>query len=105
MPIEIDEGNVKQGLLGLVLTLTEIIRDALRLQAIKRIEGGSLSEEEVERLGQALIELDTAIDEIKREHGVTEAVRSVREGLDDVVDDALDQMLNADRWLEEVETH
>ena len=50
------------------------------------MEGGSLREEQIERLGNALLELDRAIDQIKEEQGVSEAVRSVRDGLDDLVD-------------------
>ena len=89
MAINIDEKKLKHGLLGLVLALIEIIRDALRLQAVRRVEGGSLTEEEVERLGNAFIELDKAIEQIKREQGISEAVANVREGLDDLVDEAL----------------
>ncbi|HHT9126360.1 MAG TPA: gas vesicle protein K [Candidatus Brocadiia bacterium] len=92
--IEIDEKNVKQGVLGLVLALVEIIRDALKLQALKRIEGKSLTEEEVDRLGRALMDLDVAIEQIKEEHGVGEAVQNIRSGLDDIVDDVLNQLIN-----------
>jgi hypothetical protein len=103
MPVDIDEDNLKQGVLGLVIALVEVIKDALNLQAIKRMEGGSLSEEEMERLGEALMDLDTAIDEIKKEQGVTESVKSVRDGLDSIVDDVLDKMVNPERWKEEAE--
>ena len=103
MVLDIDEKSLKHGVLGLVIALVEVIRDALNLQAMKRIEGGSLTEEEVERLGQALMDLDTAIEEIKREQGIVESVRSVRDGLDDLVDDVLDQMINPQRWKEEAE--
>ncbi|MBU3912590.1 MAG: gas vesicle protein K, partial [Nanoarchaeota archaeon] len=82
--IDIDEKNLKHGLLGLVIALVEVIRDALRLQAVRRIEGKSLTEEEIERLGAALAELDKAIEQMKEEQGVTEAVKSVRDGLDEV---------------------
>lgn len=100
MPIDIDEKNLKHGVLGLVVALVEIIKDALRLQALKRMEGGSLTEEEVNRLGEALMDLDTAIDEMKEEQGISESVKSVREGLDDIVDDLLDKMINPERWDE-----
>lgn len=86
MKLEIDDKELKHGLLGLVIALVEVIRDTLRAQALRRMDGGSLTEEEVERLGSALIELDRAIDKIKEEQGVSEAVRSVRDGLDDLVD-------------------
>jgi len=101
--VDIDEKDLKHGLLGLVVALVEIIRDALKLQAIKRMEGGSLTEEEMERLGQALMELDIAIEEIKEEQGIVESVKSVRDGLDEIVDDVLDRMINPKRWGPEVE--
>ena len=94
MPIDIDEKNLKHGVLGLVIALVEIIKEALRLQALKRMEGGSLTEEEIDRLGRALMDLDTAIEEIKKEQGVSESVKSVRDGLDNIVDDLLDKMIN-----------
>jgi len=103
MVLDINEDNLKQGVLGLVIALVEIIRDALRIQAFKRIESGSLTEEECERLGKALMELDEAIEGIKKEQGVTESVRAVRDGLDSIVDDVLDKFINPERWAEEYE--
>lgn len=103
MVVDIDEKSLKHGVLGLVIALVEVIRDALNLQAMKRMEGGSLTEEEVERLGQALMDLDIAIEEIKEEQGIVESVRSVRDGLDEIVDDVLDRMINPQRWKEEAE--
>ena len=103
MVVDIDEKSLKHGVLGLVIALVEIIRDALKLQAMKRMEGGSLTEEEMERLGRALMDLDIAIEEIKEEQGIVESVRSVRDGLDEVVDDVLDRMINPENWKEESE--
>ena len=103
MVVDIDEKNLKHGVLGLVIALVEIIRDALNLQAMKRMEGGSLTEEEMERLGETFMELDTAIEEIKEQQGIIESVRSVRDGLDEVVDDVLDKMINPERLRQEVE--
>ncbi len=103
MPIDIDEKNLKHGVLGLVVALVEIIKDALRLQAFKRMEGGSLTDEELERLGEALMDLDIAIEEMKKEQGITESVKSVRDGLDSIVDDILDKMINPERWRKEAE--
>lgn len=94
MVVNINEKSLKHGVLGLVIALVEIIKDALRLQALKRMEGGSLTEAEVERLGEALMELDIAIEEIKQEQGLAEAVKSVRDGLDELVDDILSKMIN-----------
>jgi len=96
--IDIDEKNLKSGVLGLVIALVEIIRDTLKLQAVRRMEGKSLNDEEIERLGGALKELDVAIDQIKKEQGVGEAVQSVRDGLDNVVNDCFDKIINPSRW-------
>ena len=101
--IDLDEDNLKHGVLGLIIALVEIIRDALRLQAFKRMDGGSLAEDEIERLGEALMDLDIALDQIKQETGITDSVQSVRDGLDDIVDEVLDKMLNPERWADEYE--
>ncbi len=103
MVINIDEDNLKHGVLGLVMALVEVIRDALRIQAFKRMEAGTLNEEEINRLGEALMELDIAIEEIKEEQGITESVKGVRDGLDEIVDDVIDRIVNPERWRDEVE--
>jgi hypothetical protein len=91
--LEVDEQGLKQGVLALVVTLVEVIQDALETQALRRIEGGSLSAEEQERLGNALLELDEAMTRLKREHGLERPVADLRRGLDDVVEDLLDTVL------------
>lgn len=96
--VDIDAKNLKHGVLGLVIALVEIIKDALNLEAVRRMEGGSLTEEEVERLGEALMDLDLAIADIKREQGISESVKSVRDGLDNLVDEVIDQVLNPQQW-------
>jgi len=101
--IDIDADNLKHGVLGLVIALVEIIRDALKIQAFKRMEGGSLKENEIERLGEALMDLDTAIEQIKKDQGITQSVQSVRDGLDNMVDEILDKMINPERWKEKVD--
>lgn len=94
MKIEIDDKDLKHGLLGLVLAIVEVIRDTLRIESLKRMEGGALAEEQINRLGVALMELDKAIDKIKEEQGVSEAVRSVRDGLDDLVQGMVEKLTN-----------
>ena len=103
MAIDINEDNLKHGVLGLVLALVEVIRDALKIQAFKRMESGILTEEECERLGEALMDLDVALEEIKKEQGITESVQAVRDGLNEIVDDAIDRIVNPERWKEEAE--
>jgi len=101
--IDVDEGNLKQGLLGLVIALVEIIKDALATQAFKRVESGRLSEAEMERLGEALCDLDVALAQIKEEHGVAQTAQKVRDGLDELVGDVVDRMVNPERWREELQ--
>ena len=103
MAIAVDERNLKEGVLGLVMAVVEVIRDVLRIEALKRMESGRLTEEECERLGEALMDLDTALEEIKQEQGIAEAVQSVRDGLDKIVDDVIDRIVNPERWQEEAE--
>lgn len=105
MVLKIDEKNLKHGILGLVIALVEIIRDALKLQAFQRMENGNLTEDEIERLGRALADLDMAIEEIKQEQGISESVQAIRDGLDDIVDDVLDRFLNPERWVNENQNH
>ena len=101
MPININEDNLKQGLLGLVVALVEIVQEVLERQALRRIESGRLNDEEVERLGQALADLDEALENIKKENDIEEAVESVRDGLDQISDEVIDKFLNPRRWAEE----
>lgn len=102
MSVNIDEGNLKNGLLGLVVALVEIIQEVLERQAVRRMEGGRLSEGEIERLGTALSDLKGALDDIKKDYDIEDAVRSVRGGLNQLSDDVLDKFLNPERF-EEVE--
>lgn len=103
MALEVDEKNLKQGLLGLVVALVEIIQDLVERQAIRRIEGGRLDEDEIERLGKALIDLDEAIEKIKQDNDLEDVVNSVMGSLDDVAEDLLNKFLNPESWVEEVD--
>ena len=103
MPIQINEDNLKQGLLGLVVALVELVKDVLSMQALKRMEGGRLTDEEINRLGEALIDLNDALEQIKTDNGLEKVVRDVRWSLDDLVDDVLDRMINPERWAEDIQ--
>lgn len=104
MLIDIDEKDLKHGLLGLVIALVEIIKEALELQAIRRMEGSGLTEAEVERLGEALMDLGSAIEQMKADQGVAESVKAVRDGLDNVVNEVIDSFLSPNGWLEQQRT-
>lgn len=101
MALTVDEKSLKNGVLSLVVTLVEVIEEALETQALRRLDSGELSEDEVERLGQALLELDEAVEQIKKDHGLEKPVADLRNGLDEVVDEVVDKFLNPARWADE----
>ena len=63
--VKVDPENVEQGLVKLVLALVELLRQLLERQAIRRMEGGSLTEEEMDRLGTTLMKLEERIRELQ----------------------------------------
>ncbi|KHS53797.1 MULTISPECIES: gas vesicle protein K [Brevibacterium] len=101
MALNVNEESLKHGVLTLVVTLVEVIQEALETQAVRRMEGGDLTEDEQNRLGEALLELDEAMDQIKDQHGITGSVDDLHRGLDDVVDEVVDKLINPARWAEE----
>jgi hypothetical protein len=101
MAINLDEGNLKDGLLGLVVALVEIIQELLERQALRRMESGRLSDSEIERLGEALSELTEALDKIKADNNIEDAVQFVRNDLDGAAEDLIDKFLNPVNWTGE----
>ncbi len=63
--LDLDPDDPEKGLAKLVLTVLELLRELLERQAIRRMDGGSLSDEEVERLGTAFLRLQEKLDELK----------------------------------------
>jgi hypothetical protein len=70
--IDIDPDDVERGLAGLVLGLVELLRQVLERQAVRRMEGGTLTDEEVERVGLALMRLERKVKELAGQFGLTE---------------------------------
>lgn len=68
--IDASADDIETGLARLVLTLVEFLRQVLEHQAVRRMEGGGLTDDEVERLGLALLRLHERLDEIKRAFGI-----------------------------------
>lgn len=97
--VDVDSDNLKDGLLGLIVALVEIIRDALKLQAMRRMESGRLTDRQVEKLGNALMELEEAIEDMKEDEGIAEEVDNTRAGLDETVN----ELINPERWADQVE--
>ena len=68
--IEADPERVERGLAQLVLTLIELLRQLMERQALRRMEQGTLDEEQIERLGVTFMKLAERMDELKREFGL-----------------------------------
>lgn len=64
--INANPDNADHGLAKLVLTLIELIRKLMERQAVRRMEGGSLTEAEIERLGETLMKLEAKMEELKQ---------------------------------------
>ena len=70
--IEADPENVEKGLVQLVLTIVELLRQLMERQALHRIEGGSLTDEEVEQLGRTFMALSERMEELREHFGLDE---------------------------------
>jgi hypothetical protein len=71
--VELSPDNIEQGLAKLVLTLIDFLRQLLERQAIRRMEGGTLSEEEIEQMGEALMKLEAKIRDMAEQFGLSPA--------------------------------
>jgi hypothetical protein len=72
MTVPDDREDVARGLAQLVLTLVELLRQLMERQAIRRVEGGGLSGDQIERLGQALMALEQRMAELREAFGLAE---------------------------------
>jgi len=70
--INVDARSVEQGLAKLVLTLIELVRRLLEKQAVRRMEGGGLTPEQIEELGLALMKLEEKMGELKGQFGLAD---------------------------------
>lgn len=68
--IEIDPENAEQGLAQLVMTVIELLRQIVERHAMRRVEGGTLTEEQIEDLGVALMNLEEKMEELKTIFGL-----------------------------------
>src|SRR5881394_872976 len=69
--ISADPEIVENGLARLVLSIIELIRRLLEKQALRRMDAGNLTDEEIERLGNALMKLEEKMNELKRTFGLS----------------------------------
>lgn len=65
-----DPRSAEKGLAALVLTLVELLRQLMERQAIRRVEDGSVTDEQAERLGITMMRLEERMDELIEEFGL-----------------------------------
>jgi len=68
--IQADPESVERGLVGLVLTIVELLRQLMERQAIRRVEQGDLSDAQVERMGATLMALEQRMAELREHFGL-----------------------------------
>jgi hypothetical protein len=70
--VRLSPENVRNGLVQLVLTLVELLRELLERQALRRIDAGSLTPEEIERLGSTFSRLAQEMEKLKQQFDLTD---------------------------------
>ncbi|MEU2552756.1 gas vesicle protein K [Streptomyces sp. NPDC013313] len=68
--LDVDPDTVGRDLVALVLTVVELLRQLMERQAIRRVEQGDLSDEQVERIGVTLMMLERRMTELCDQHGL-----------------------------------
>ena len=68
--IEFEPGKVEQGMLKLVLSIVELLRQVMEKQAMRRIDAGGLTEADVDRLGVSFMQMETTIRTLQSRFGI-----------------------------------
>ena len=67
-----NKNNADQGLAKLVLTLVELLRRVMEHEAIRRIDGGTLTDGQIEEMGETFLKLDNKMVEMREIFGLRE---------------------------------
>ena len=69
--IDADPESVEKGLVTLVLTLVELLRQLMERQALRRVDQGTLTDDQVEKVGSTLMALEDRMAELREHFGLT----------------------------------
>jgi Gas vesicle protein K len=69
--IEADPESVERGLVTLVLTVVELLRQLMERQALRRVDQGDLTENQIEKIGTTLMALEERMTELRQHFGLT----------------------------------
>ncbi|MCF8308430.1 MAG: gas vesicle protein K [Bacteroidales bacterium] len=69
---DLNPENAEAGLTQLVMSVVELLRRLTEKQAMQRIDGGSLTEDEIEKLGETLMKLENKMEELKEHFNLTD---------------------------------
>ncbi|WP_076972057.1 gas vesicle protein K [Streptomyces sparsogenes] len=68
----VDPESVRRSLAGLVLTIVELLRQLMERQALRRVDQGGISDEQIEELGLTLMALEEQMTELREHFGLTQ---------------------------------
>ena len=71
--METDPESIERDLFKLVLTIIELVRQLMEKQALRRVDEGDLTEEQIESLGLGLMKLEEAMEDLKSRYDLTAA--------------------------------
>ncbi|MEV1147004.1 gas vesicle protein K [Micromonospora sp. NPDC049799] len=69
--LAVDPGSVERGLASLVLTVVELLRQLMERQALRRVDLGDLTEEQIERIGTTLMALEEQMTLLREHFGLS----------------------------------
>lgn len=91
-----DGSGGANGLMALVVTVMELLVETMEREAVRRMESGALSPDEIERLGAQLEAITAEIEAIKSREGIENDVDRLRGDLDALVSEAVEQVREAE---------
>jgi hypothetical protein len=71
--LDTDPESVERDLFKLVLTIIELVRQLMEKQALRRVDEGDLTDDQIEGLGTGLMHLEEAMDDLKARYNLTTA--------------------------------